>query len=50
LLEDQRVAVAPGATFGEIGGRYIRVCMAVSEEVLKEGVERICSFIKSHRR
>jgi aspartate/methionine/tyrosine aminotransferase len=50
LLEEQRVAVAPGATFGEIGGRYIRVCMAVSEEVLREGVERICSFIKSHRR
>ncbi len=50
LLEEQRVAVAPGATFGEIGGRYIRVCMAVSEEVLREGVERICSFIESHRR
>ena len=50
LLEEQRVAVAPGATFGEIGGRYIRVCMAVSEEVLREGVERTCSFIESHRR
>ncbi len=48
LLGEQRVAVAPGATFGEIGGRYIRVCMAVSKEVLREGMERICSFIKSH--
>ena len=47
LLEEQRVAVAPGATFGEIGERYIRVSMAVSEEVLTEGVERICSFIES---
>lgn len=50
LLEEQRVAVAPGATFGEIGGRYIRVCMAVSEDVLREGVERICSFVESHKR
>lgn len=49
LLEEQRVAVAPGATFGEIGGRYIRVCMGVSEDVLREGVERICSFVESHK-
>ncbi len=48
LLEEQRVAVAPGATFGEIGGRYIRVSMATSEEVLTEGVEKICSFIESN--
>ena len=47
LLQEQRVAVAPGTTFGEIGGRYIRVSMAVDEKVLAEGVERICSFIKS---
>ncbi len=47
LLGEKRVAVAPGTTFGEIGGRYIRVSMAVDEKVLAEGVERICSFIKS---
>jgi aspartate/methionine/tyrosine aminotransferase len=49
LLKEQRVAVAPGATFGDIGGRYIRVCMAVSQEVLTEGVEKICSFMKANR-
>ena len=48
LLQEQRVAVAPGTTFGEIGGRYIRVSMAVDEKVLADGVERICSFIKSN--
>jgi len=48
LLKEQRVAVAPGTTFGEIGGRYIRVSMAVDEKVLAEGVERICAFIKSN--
>ncbi|MFQ6042133.1 MAG: pyridoxal phosphate-dependent aminotransferase [Candidatus Poribacteria bacterium] len=50
LLKEQRVAVAPGTTFGEIGGRYIRVSMAVDEKVLAEGLERICSFIKSNKR
>ena len=48
LLEEKRVAVAPGTTFGEIGKKYIRVSMAVNEEVLAEGVERVCSFIKSN--
>jgi aspartate aminotransferase/aminotransferase len=49
LLKEQRVAVAPGTTFGEIGGRYIRVSMAVDEKVLAEGMERICAFIKSNK-
>ena len=48
LLQEQRVAVAPGATFGEIAGQYIRVSMATDDRSVKEGLERICRFIKEN--
>jgi aminotransferase len=41
LLEDARVAVAPGAAFGEEGEGYIRLCFANSEVHITEGVQRI---------
>jgi len=47
LLNEQRVAVAPGATFGANGGRYIRVSMAAEENVVAEGLERVCACIKT---
>jgi aspartate aminotransferase/aminotransferase len=48
LLSEQRVAVAPGATFGKIAGHYIRVSMAASDNVVVEGLERVCAFINSN--
>lgn len=45
LLEERRVAVAPGATFGPLAERYIRVSMATEDHVLVEGLERICNYI-----
>ena len=46
LLSDRRVAVAPGATFGSIAGKYVRVSMAAEDSVVGEGLERICAYIK----
>jgi len=45
LLTGQKLAVAPGSTFGPRGDRYIRISTASSEEVLREGVGRLCRFI-----
>ena len=48
LLEEQHVAVAPGATFGKIAGQYIRVSMAADDDSVTEGLERLCNFIKEN--
>jgi len=49
LLEEQRVAVAPGATFGPLAETYIRVSMATEDHVLVEGLEKICNYINIQR-
>ena len=48
LLSEQRVAVAPGAAFGLIAGRYIRVSLAAEDNVVSEGMDRICAFIQKN--
>ena len=48
LLDEQRVAVAPGVTFGPRAGKYIRVSMATEADVVAEGMERICNFTKAN--
>jgi aspartate aminotransferase/aminotransferase len=45
LLEEKRVAVAPGATFGPLAEMYIRISLATEEHVLVEGLEKTCNFI-----
>ncbi len=40
LLED-RVAVAPGAGFGPSGGGWARLSLAVADETLEQGIERL---------
>lgn len=47
LLRREKVAVIPGNAFGEIGEGYIRVSYAVKRELLKEGIERIGSFLST---
>ncbi|CAB5081769.1 Aspartate aminotransferase (EC [Olavius algarvensis associated proteobacterium Delta 3] len=49
LLEEQRVAVAPGATFGPLAETYIRVSMATEDHVLVKGLEKICDYINMQR-
>ena len=48
LLSNRRVAVAPGATFGTIAGKYIRVSMAAEDNVVAEGLERVCDYINTN--
>jgi aspartate aminotransferase/aminotransferase len=50
LLNTERVAVAPGDTFGQAARKYIRVSLAAEEKVIAEGLERICAFIKMNAR
>lgn len=46
LLEEKRVAVAPGATFGPSSDRFIRIALTAEAPLLKEGVQRIKEFIR----
>jgi len=41
LLEDHRVAVAPGEGFGERGRGYARLSLATADEALEEGLARL---------
>jgi aspartate/methionine/tyrosine aminotransferase len=47
LLRERKVAVSPGDAFGPAGNNYIRICFAVAENQLKEGLKRICDHIKN---
>ncbi len=41
ILEEARVALAPGEGFGSRGAGHARISLAVSDEVLDEGIERL---------
>ena len=45
LLEETRVAVAPGVAFGNGGEGAIRLCCAAQMSILKEAMERIGNFL-----
>ncbi|MDN5204291.1 aminotransferase class I/II-fold pyridoxal phosphate-dependent enzyme [Fulvivirgaceae bacterium BMA10] len=46
LLEEEKVAVIPGSSFGKIGDDYIRVTCVKSWEEIKEGLKRINGFVQ----
>ena len=48
VLSEERVALAPGVTFGELSSKYVRVSLAADEKVIVEGLERVCNFIKAN--
>jgi aminotransferase len=48
LLEEERVAVVPGAAFGPSGEGHVRACYATSYEQLEEAVRRIGRFVERH--
>ena len=50
LLAQEKVAVAPGHTFGPSGDQYVRVSLAASENDLQIGLERLCDYIRRRRR
>ena len=41
MLSSGKVAVLPGNSFGEAGEGYVRLCYAISEDEIKEGLFRI---------
>lgn len=49
LVEDWRVALAPGSAFGELGEGYVRLSLASSEESLLLGARRIAQAIEQLR-
>lgn len=44
LLDEAKVAVVPGNTFGDSGGGYVRCSYSVSRDTIKEALERMRSF------
>ncbi|MEX2547820.1 MAG: aminotransferase class I/II-fold pyridoxal phosphate-dependent enzyme [Chloroflexota bacterium] len=48
LLEEQSVAVAPGAAFGPAAEGLVRVCFAPDEAIVAEGLERLVRFAEKH--
>ncbi|MCC6792243.1 MAG: pyridoxal phosphate-dependent aminotransferase, partial [Thermomicrobiales bacterium] len=49
LLEEERIALAPGDTFGEIPAHgMVRMSLASSDEDVEEGCRRILRFAKRH--
>ena len=49
LLDEKKVAVAPGTTFGKLSANDVRVSFAASEENICQGLERICELIRECR-
>jgi aminotransferase len=45
LLTEQRVAVAPGEGFGPSGAGWIRLSLAISDETLELGLERLAGIL-----
>jgi len=50
LLEQEKVAVVPGAAFGPNGKNHVRACFATSYEQLITACDRIDRFVGSSRR
>lgn len=48
LLDEERVAVAPGSTFGRSSAQMVRISYGTPMEPLCEGVRRLCRFIKKY--
>lgn len=48
LLNEGKVACVPGTAFGDLGEGYMRISYCYSDEVLKEALDRIESFLKTN--
>jgi len=48
LLKEERVAVAPGTTFGNNASSHVRLSLAVEENLLVKGVQKICNYCLKH--
>jgi len=50
LLHDERVAVAPGSTFGPAARSYVRISLATALDQLEVGLDRVCRYIDRVRK
>jgi aspartate/methionine/tyrosine aminotransferase len=41
LIKEAKVALAPGTNFGSKGEGYLRICIATSEDIMNESIDRI---------
>lgn len=48
LLEEEKVSVAPGNTFGNLSAKMLRISLATEDSELIEGVQRIVRFVKRY--
>jgi aspartate/methionine/tyrosine aminotransferase len=46
LLDSERVAAAPGSSFGERSDRYVRVSLCANEAALREGLPRLARHLR----
>lgn len=46
LIQEQRVAVAPGSTFGPAGTGAVRLSLAATDDSITEGLTRIARFVQ----
>ncbi len=49
LLKEARVAVAPGATFGQQSRNHVRLSLATADGQLAEGIRRLAAFLRGSR-
>ncbi|HUF54460.1 MAG TPA: aminotransferase class I/II-fold pyridoxal phosphate-dependent enzyme [Dehalococcoidia bacterium] len=49
LLDEEKVVVIPGSTFGECGRGHVRMCYAAPYNLIEEAIERIGRFVDRHR-
>lgn len=49
LLEQEHVAVVPGITYGKEGDHYVRIACTISEDLIRDGVQRIKRFMLNQR-
>ncbi|CAC11669.1 probable aspartate aminotransferase [Thermoplasma acidophilum] len=45
LLNQEHVVVTPGSAFGDRGRHHFRISFATSEDIIKEGLERLVKFM-----
>ena len=45
ILDEARVALAPGEGFGPAGAGHARISLAVADEALDEGIERLRALL-----
>ena len=49
LLQEERVAVVPGESFGECGAGYVRCTYATNMDRIEEALARMHRFVQRHR-